>query len=156
LPQVARYKYPFQQLKINYQANRGKYYTEEEDRFLVCMLDKLGIATENVYDILLREIRMAPQFRFDWFIKSRTAGVCPAAPDRPAARPAARRQPAAIVWFLQDLQRRCGQLLTLIEREESEQMEADKRSKKTAGGQKRRADTPTSVSSKTASKKRKA
>ena len=41
------------------------------------MLDKLGISTESVYDILLREIRMSPQFRFDWFIKSRTAAVCP-------------------------------------------------------------------------------
>eukprot|EP00124_Ichthyophonus_hoferi_P002492 Ihof_evm11s171 gene=Ihof_evmTU11s171 len=69
---VARFRSPFQQLKIVYGTNKGKNYTEDEDRFLVCMLDKLGVHGENTYELLLREIRMAPQFRFDWFIKSRT------------------------------------------------------------------------------------
>ncbi|GFS19373.1 chromatin-remodeling complex ATPase chain Iswi, partial [Elysia marginata] len=52
---------------------KGKNYTEEEDRFLVCMLHKLGFDKENVYDELRQAVRQAPQFRFDWFIKSRTA-----------------------------------------------------------------------------------
>ena len=85
-----RYKAPFFQLKIQYGANRGKNYTEEEDRFLVCFLHKLGFDKENVYDELRYAVRQAPQFRFDWFIKSRTT---------------------------LELQRRCNTLITLIERE---------------------------------------
>lgn len=72
---MARYRAPFHQLRIAYGTNKGKNYTEEEDRFLVCMLHKLGFDKENAYDELRQEIRKAPQFRFDWFIKSRTAAV---------------------------------------------------------------------------------
>lgn len=32
---MARYKSPFHQLRIQYGTNKGKNYTEEEDRFLV-------------------------------------------------------------------------------------------------------------------------
>ena len=39
------------------------------------MLHKLGFDKENVYDEIRTAIRNAPQFRFDWFIKSRTALV---------------------------------------------------------------------------------
>ena len=42
---------------------------------------------DNVYEELRNEIRSAPQFRFDWFVKSRTA---------------------------MELQRRCNTLITLI------------------------------------------
>ena len=38
---VARYRQPFQQLRIQYGQNRGKNFTEEEDRFLVCMLKEI-------------------------------------------------------------------------------------------------------------------
>lgn len=72
---MARYRAPFHQLRIQYGTNKGKNYTEEEDRFLVCMLHKLGFDKENVYDELRQAVRQAPQFRFDWFIKSRTAMV---------------------------------------------------------------------------------
>ena len=70
---MARYKAPFHQLRIMYGTNKGKNYTEEEDRFCICMLHKLGFDKENVYDELRASVRQAPQFRFDWFIKSRTA-----------------------------------------------------------------------------------
>lgn len=102
---MARYRAPFHQLRIAYGTNKGKNYTEEEDRFLVCMLHKLGFDKENVYDELRAAIRQAPQFRFDWFIKSRTAA---------------------------ELQRRCNTLITLIERENQELEEKEKieRSKK--------------------------
>lgn len=73
--QVARYKAPFHQLRIQYGTNKGKNYTEEEDRFLICMLHKMGFDKENVYEELRQCVRNAPQFRFDWFIKSRTAMV---------------------------------------------------------------------------------
>ncbi|CAG2240145.1 ISWI [Mytilus edulis] len=47
---LARYRAPFHQLRIQYGTNKGKNYTEEEDRFLICMLHKLGFDKENVYD----------------------------------------------------------------------------------------------------------
>jgi len=69
----------------------------------VCMLHKLGFDKENVYDELRISVRAAPQFRFDWFIKSRTA---------------------------MELQRRCNTLITLIERENQEIEEKEKQDKK--------------------------
>merc|ERR1712048_740972 len=106
---IARYKAPFHQLRIAYGTNKGKNYTEEEDRFLVCMLHKLGFDKENVYEELRAAVRNAPQFRFDWFIKSRTA---------------------------MELQRRCNTLIMLIEKEmnEIEEREKSERKKKTGGG----------------------
>merc|ERR1719429_280164 len=104
---IARYRAPFHQLRIAYGTNKGKNYTEEVDRFLVCMLHKLGFDKENVYEELRAEVRNAPQFRFDWFIKSRTA---------------------------MELQRRCNTLITLIERENHEIEEKEKAEKKKKGG----------------------
>jgi hypothetical protein len=100
---MARYKAPFFQLKIQYGTNKGKNYTEEEDRFLVCFLHKLGFDKENVYDELRYAVRQAPQFRFDWFIKSRTTV---------------------------ELQRRCNTLISLIERENQELEEKEKSDRK--------------------------
>ncbi|VEL07554.1 unnamed protein product [Protopolystoma xenopodis] len=87
---MSRYRAPFHQLRIQYGTNKGKNYTEEEDRFLICMLHKLGFERDSVYDDLRLAVRLAPQFRFDWFLRSRTA---------------------------MELQRRCSTLITLIERE---------------------------------------
>ncbi|XP_021935559.1 chromatin-remodeling complex ATPase chain Iswi isoform X2 [Zootermopsis nevadensis] len=103
---MARYRAPFHQLRIAYGTNKGKNYTEEEDRFLVCMLHKLGFDKENVYEELRAAVRNAPQFRFDWFIKSRTA---------------------------MELQRRCNTLITLIERENQELEEKERAEKKKRG-----------------------
>ncbi|RZF43147.1 hypothetical protein LSTR_LSTR012567 [Laodelphax striatellus] len=103
---MARYRAPFHQLRILYGTNKGKNYTEEEDRFLVCMLHKLGFDKENVYEELRAAVRCAPQFRFDWFIKSRTAV---------------------------ELQRRCNTLITLIERENQDLEEKERAEKKKRG-----------------------
>merc|ERR1711982_264446 len=105
---IARYRAPFHQLRIACGTNKGKNYTEEEDRFLVCMLHKLGFDKENVYEELRAAVRNAPQFRFDWFIKSRTA---------------------------MELQRRCNTLIMLIEKEmnEIEEREKNERKKKSGG-----------------------
>merc|ERR1712156_355419 len=100
---IARYRAPFHQLRIAYGTNKGKNYTEEEDRFLVCMLHKLGFDKENVYEELRAAVRCAPQFRFDWFIKSRTA---------------------------MELQRRCNTLIMLIEKEMNEIEEREKLDRK--------------------------
>ncbi|XP_055382405.1 chromatin-remodeling complex ATPase chain Iswi [Condylostylus longicornis] len=109
---MSRYRAPFHQLRLQYGNNKGKNYSEVEDRFLVCMLHKLGFDKENVYEELKACIRASPQFRFDWFLKSRTAV---------------------------ELQRRCNTLITLIEREnqeleEKERQEKKKKSTKGAGG----------------------
>jgi len=112
---IARYKAPFHQLRIAYGTNKGKNYTEEEDRFLVCMLHKLGFDKENVYEELRAAVRCAPQFRFDWFIKSRTA---------------------------MELQRRCNTLIMLIEKEmnEIEERERQDRKKNSNKGDKTKVD----------------
>ncbi|KAJ9620657.1 chromatin remodeling complex Adenosinetriphosphatase [Knufia peltigerae] len=68
------YRVPLQQLKINYTVSttNKKVYTEEEDRFLLVMLDKHGVDGEGLYDKIRDEIRESPLFRFDWFFLSRT------------------------------------------------------------------------------------
>lgn len=89
---LARYKVPAQQLKLNYSVSttNKKVYTEEEDRFLLVMLNKFGIDSEGVYDQVRDEIRESPLFRFDWFFLSRTP---------------------------QELGRRCNTLITTVMRE---------------------------------------
>ena len=68
------YRVPLQQLKLNYSVSttNKKVYTEEEDRFILCMLDKYGVDEENVYENIRDAIRDSPLFRFDWFFLSRT------------------------------------------------------------------------------------
>ncbi|KIW76376.1 hypothetical protein Z517_11122 [Fonsecaea pedrosoi CBS 271.37] len=68
------YRVPLQQLKINYTVSttNKKVYTEEEDRFLLVMLDKYGVDGEGLYERIRDEIRESPLFRFDWFFLSRT------------------------------------------------------------------------------------
>ncbi|OQD74663.1 hypothetical protein PENDEC_c010G04723 [Penicillium decumbens] len=68
------YRVPLQQLKINYTVSttNKKVYTEEEDRFLLVMLDKYGVEGEGLYEKIRDEIRDSPLFRFDWFFLSRT------------------------------------------------------------------------------------
>eukprot|EP00042_Codosiga_hollandica_P043781 m.421015 g.421015 ORF g.421015 m.421015 type:complete len:1024 (+) comp56643_c0_seq2:174-3245(+) len=137
---VGRYQNPLLQLRLQYGANKGKNFTEEEDRFLVCMLRDIGYDRENAYDELRQRIRVAPQFRFDWFIKSRTAT---------------------------ELQRRCNTLVSLIEKENdeiAEQQRSESKKKKTGsakaaksegdseGPQKRKSDAPAAA---TAAKKKK-
>merc|ERR1712141_822008 len=97
-------------------------------------MGKLGFDKENVYEELRAEVRNAPQFRFDWFIKSRTA---------------------------MELQRRCNTLITLIERENheiEEKEKAEKKSKKGGGGGSSKSDNAKSddkSGSSTPSKKKK-
>lgn len=91
---VKRHRVPIQQLKIHYtQPSKGKHYTEEEDRFLIVMLEKYGYGTENVYERIRHEIKQSPLFLFDWFLKSRTS---------------------------QEITRRCNTLITLIQKENAE------------------------------------
>lgn len=57
---------------------------------MICHLHRLGIDKENVYDEIVELARKAPQFRFDWWMRSRTAA---------------------------DIQRRCNTLVGLVEKE---------------------------------------
>jgi SWI/SNF-related matrix-associated actin-dependent regulator of chromatin subfamily A member 5 len=92
---------PLQQLKIQYtQPTKGKNYTEEEDRFLLVMLEHYGYGSENVYDNIRLDIKNSPLFRFDWFMKSRTS---------------------------QELSRRCNTLVGLIHKENSDVEEENKK-----------------------------
>ncbi|CAD7702794.1 unnamed protein product [Ostreobium quekettii] len=97
-----RYKNPWLELKIQYGANKGKAYTEEEDRFIVCMINQLGY---GAWDELKSELRKNWRFRFDWFFKSRTP---------------------------QELARRCDTLIRLIERENEELEAAEREERKKA------------------------
>lgn len=87
---IGYYRNPMTQLKISYSQNKGKVYTEDEDRFLMVKLNEHGMHHEDVYDVLRNEIRESPLFRFDWFIKSRTTA---------------------------EIQRRCTTLLNMIVKE---------------------------------------
>ncbi|KAJ5322208.1 SNF2 family helicase/ATPase [Penicillium brevicompactum] len=68
------YRSPLQQLKINYTVSttNKKVYVEEEDRFLLVMLDKYGVEGEDLYERIREEIHDSSLFRFDWFFLSRT------------------------------------------------------------------------------------
>ncbi|KAI1336895.1 chromatin-remodeling complex ATPase-like protein [Xylariaceae sp. FL0016] len=65
---------PLQQMKINYSVSttNKKVYTEEEDRFLLVLLDRYGIDSEGIYEKIREDIQRSPLFRFDWFFLSRT------------------------------------------------------------------------------------
>jgi len=101
-----KHKNPWQELKIAYGPAKGKAYTEEEDRFLVCMVHKLGY---GAWDELKAEVRNSWRFRFDWFFKSRTPI---------------------------ELQRRCDTLIRLIEKENEEDEEKVAATRKRPGKKK--------------------
>jgi SWI/SNF-related matrix-associated actin-dependent regulator of chromatin subfamily A member 5 len=71
---MQQYRVPLQQMKLNYSVSttNKKVYTEEEDRFLLVLVDKYGVDGENLYERIRDDIRDSPLFRFDWFFLSRT------------------------------------------------------------------------------------
>jgi SWI/SNF-related matrix-associated actin-dependent regulator of chromatin subfamily A member 5 len=83
-----------QELQINYGTVKQKIYSEEEDRYILCRLHYYGIGSEDLYEKIKRDITEFPQFRFDWFFKSRTS---------------------------QELHRRAQQLLALVTKEDSKE-----------------------------------
>ncbi|XP_073106554.1 probable chromatin-remodeling complex ATPase chain isoform X1 [Elaeis guineensis] len=95
-----RYKNPWLELKIQYGQNKGKLYNEECDRFMLCMVHKLGYGN---WDELKAAFRASPLFRFDWFVKSRTA---------------------------QELARRCDTLIRLVEKENQEYDERERQARR--------------------------
>eukprot|EP00967_Tisochrysis_lutea_P064283 scaffold83210_cov27-Tisochrysis_lutea.AAC.1 len=69
---VASFKNPWVTLRIDYGhgAGRGRQYSEENDRFLVCMTNQIGY---DRWDELREEVRASWLFRFDWWFRTRTA-----------------------------------------------------------------------------------
>jgi len=88
---VSAYKNPTQTLQIEYGATKGKVFTEDEDRFLVIAMYRLGYGN---WDMIRQEIRKSWLFRFDWFFKSRSA---------------------------EEIKRRCEALIRMIEKEYEEE-----------------------------------
>lgn len=66
---VKRHRRPLDTLTLSYPTAQ-KLYTAEEDRFLLCSLSKVGY---GAWDEIKGEVRRSWMFRFDWFLKSRTA-----------------------------------------------------------------------------------
>lgn len=83
--QVLEHSWP--SMTLNYGTVGRKGYTEEEDLFLIFMMYKHGYLNNERIRL---EIRRAPQFRFDWYFKSRNS---------------------------QDIQKRCELLIRLLEKE---------------------------------------
>ncbi|TFY80491.1 hypothetical protein EWM64_g3519 [Hericium alpestre] len=135
---ISSVRYPMQELELNYPTTKGKVYSEEEDRYLLCRLNYYGMRADDVYERIKKDISEFPVFRFDWFFKSRST---------------------------QELQRRCNTLLGMIEKEaegKEESMPATKASGSTSRGKKRglddikdsRASTPASSTPAASSTKR--
>lgn len=108
---------PLQTMKIQYaNQTKGKSYSEEEDRYLLCQLAKYGVGKEDTFDNIKRDIADFPAFRFDWFIKSRSAI---------------------------EIGRRCTTLVALVDKEYGENDDSDKRAGNGGGAaakSKRKAD----------------
>ncbi|KAI6171188.1 Transcription activator [Aphelenchoides bicaudatus] len=125
---ISKYIAPYHQLQLHYGSTKCKNFTEDEDRFLLCKLHELGIDNENVYEEIRQAVRIAPQFRFDWFIRSRTAI---------------------------ELNRRCNVLIQLIEKEVGDLPEEKSTPATGQRGRKRAAVPTTPAPTPSSSKKRK-
>lgn len=99
-------RWPMQELELNYPTTKGKVYSEEEDRYLLCRLFHYGMQTDDVYERIKKDITEFPVFRFDWFFKSRSP---------------------------QELQRRCNTLLSMIEKEAEMEAQEEAAKKSTKG-----------------------
>ncbi|KAJ7355421.1 SNF2 family N-terminal domain-containing protein [Mycena albidolilacea] len=109
---IGSVRYPMQELELNYPTTKGKVYSEEEDRYLLCRLAHYGMQADDVYERIKKDITEFPVFRFDWFFKSRSP---------------------------QELQRRCNTLLGMIEKE-AEVRQAEEAKAKGGKGKKRTLD----------------
>ena len=54
---------------------RSKLFNAEEDRFLLFGLNEIGYSSPMAFERLREEIRRSSKFKFDWFLRTRTAIV---------------------------------------------------------------------------------
>lgn len=57
-------RFPLQELKIFYGQNKGKAYSDEEDRFLLVRMHHHGIDRDDCYELIKRDIGEWPLFRW--------------------------------------------------------------------------------------------
>jgi SWI/SNF-related matrix-associated actin-dependent regulator of chromatin subfamily A member 5 len=69
---VTAYRYPMQEMLLSYSQTKGKIYSEEEDRYIICRLAHYGLFADDLYEKIKKDINEFPVFRFDWFLRSRT------------------------------------------------------------------------------------
>ncbi|KAG6868119.1 hypothetical protein C0993_007420 [Termitomyces sp. T159_Od127] len=110
---ISSVRFPMQELELNYPTTKGKVYSEEEDRYLLCRLYHYGMQADDVYERIKKDITEFPVFRFDWFFK--------------------RRSP-------QELQRRCNTLLSMIEKEAEARQAEEAKARGASKGKKRGID----------------
>ncbi|KAI0049929.1 hypothetical protein FA95DRAFT_1514892 [Auriscalpium vulgare] len=110
---ISSVRYPMQELELNYPTTKGKVYSEEEDRYLLCRVNHYGLRSEELFERIKKDITEFPVFRFDWFFKSRSP---------------------------QELQRRCNTLLGMIEKEVETKPEEVKVTGSSSRGKKRGID----------------
>ncbi len=123
---VGRYKDPWKELDVVYNGSKSKTFVDDEDRWLICMTERLGYGR---WDDIKVEVRRSWQFRFDWFLRSRTPT---------------------------ELKRRVDSLIRLIERENEEIAAADKvLLKRKEAQRKRMARDPNAAGQSKTTKKRK-
>ncbi|TYZ62256.1 hypothetical protein PybrP1_000860 [[Pythium] brassicae (nom. inval.)] len=67
---VNRYANPWEDMPINYQGKGGKVFTEEEDRVLLCLVNKFGYGS---WERIKEELCTLEMFAFDYYLRSRTA-----------------------------------------------------------------------------------
>lgn len=108
---VNSYAAPLQEMQIG-SSHKVRTYSEEEDRFLLVRLAEYGLAAEDAYERIRIDILRHPEFRFDWFIKSRTAP---------------------------ELARRCQTLLLMLQKEDEDEKRAKRRASEDAKGSSKKA-----------------
>ena len=57
---VMAVSHPMQELELNYPTTKGKIYSEEEDRYLLCRLYHYGLQAEDVYERIKKDINKRP------------------------------------------------------------------------------------------------
>jgi SWI/SNF-related matrix-associated actin-dependent regulator of chromatin subfamily A member 5 len=67
---VRQYEQPWREMRVVYGSNKGRVYSDEEDNFLVLMMNRHGY---GAWERIKNEIRNAWQFKMDFFFLSRNA-----------------------------------------------------------------------------------
>ncbi|QPG73854.1 hypothetical protein FOA43_001169 [Brettanomyces nanus] len=73
---VSQYEYPVEELKLKYpphSASKKMTFNEDEDRFLIIQMFRIGIDNPDIYELIRQSINDSPMFRYDYFFNSRTA-----------------------------------------------------------------------------------
>lgn len=74
---MCQYEYPLAELKFKYPPRSNlnknkKTFTEDEDRFLVVQMFRIGLSTPDLYEEIRKSIHKNSLFKFDYFLTSRT------------------------------------------------------------------------------------